>query len=258
MRPATDVDVPVPRTLKLTLAYEGTAFAGWQRQPEARTVQAVLEDSLAVIEERPVAVVAAGRTDAGVHALGQVVSVVVTNRLPPGVLVRALNVRLPGDVRVVAVEEAPPGFDARRHARTKHYRYTIALGADPGPFVRRVVWHLPGRLDVPAMSRAAALLAGQHDFAAFQASGGDVLTSERQLLESRVVEEPGCPHYVRYEVTGTGFLRHMVRNIVGTLVDVGRHRWPAEHMTDILASRSRQRAGRTAPPQGLVLVRVQY
>ncbi len=252
------MDATAPRALKLTLAYEGTGYAGWQRQPEARTVQAVLEDSLAVIEKRPVTVVAAGRTDAGVHALGQVVSVAVTNRLPPGVLVRALNARLPDDVRVVAVEEAPPGFDARRHARTKHYRYTIAIGDDPGPFVRRVVWHLPGRLDVSAMSHAATLLVGQHDFAAFQASGSDVLTSERRLLESRLVEEPGRPHYLRYEVTGTGFLRHMVRNIVGTLVDIGRHRWPAGHMTDILASRSRQRAGPTAPPQGLVLVRVHY
>lgn len=252
------MDITAPRTLKLTLAYEGTAFAGWQRQPEARTVQAVLEDSLAAIEKRSVAVVAAGRTDAGVHALGQVVSVAVANRLPAEVLVRALNARLPDDVRVVAVDEAVPGFNARHHARTKHYRYTMAVGPDPGPFVRRVVWHLPGRLDAAAMTRAAEILVGQHDFAAFQAAGGDALTSERRLLASRLVEEPGRPHYLRYEVIGTGFLRHMVRNIVGTLVDIGRRRWPAEAMADILASRSRQRAGQTAPPQGLVLVRVQY
>lgn len=249
---------PVPRTLKITVAYEGTAFAGWQRQPGERTAQAVLEDAIGAIEERPVTVVAAGRTDAGVHALGQVVSVPVGNRLPPEVLVRALNVRLPDDLRVVAVEEAPPGFDARRDARTKTYRYTLAVGPEPGPFVRRVVWHLRGDLDVAAMVRAAGLLAGRHDFAAFQAAGGDVQTSVRRLLVSRLADQPGAPRYLRYEVVGTGFLRHMVRNIVGTLVDIGRHRWPPDEMRAILASRSRQRAGATAPPHGLVLVRVDY
>jgi tRNA pseudouridine38-40 synthase len=246
------------RTVALTLAYEGTAFAGWQRQPGERTVQQVVEEALSTIEERPVAVVAAGRTDAGVHARGQVVSATVLNRLPPAVLTRALNVRLPEDVRVVSVADARPGFDARRDARAKVYHYTIALGADPGPFVRRVVWHVPQRLDVPAMRQAAAMLAGEHDFAAFQASGGDVLTSVRRLFRSELIETAGPPRLLRYRVAGTGFLRHMVRNIVGTLVDIGKHRWPAEEMADILRSRSRQRAGATAPPHGLVLVRVIY
>jgi tRNA pseudouridine38-40 synthase len=247
-----------PRAIRLTLAYEGTAFAGWQRQPGARTVQAAIEDALAVIEERPVTVVAAGRTDAGVHALAQVASADVFNRLPPLVLMRAINVRLPEDVRVTEVGDAPPGFNARHDARAKVYRYTIAVGDDPGPFVRRVVWHIPQRLDVPAMTRAAARLVGEHDFSAFQAAGGDVKTSVRRLLASELRDEPGMPHYLRYDVTGTGFLRHMVRNIVGTLVDVGRHRWPPEHIVDILASKTRHRAGATAPPQGLALVRVIY
>ena len=240
---------PVPRTLKITLAYEGTA-SGWQRQPGGRTGQAVLEDALSAIERHPVTVVAAGRTDAGVHALGQSSSVRVGNRLAPWVLVRALNVRLPDDLRVVAVEEAPPGFDARRDARTKTYRYTLAVGPDPGPFVRRVVWHVRGDLDVAAMAEAAGMLAGRHDFAAFQAAGGDVRTSVRRLFVSRLVDQPGAPRYLRYEVVGTGFLRHMVRNIVGTLVAVGRHRWPPDEVRAILASRSRQRAGATAPRTG--------
>ena len=247
-----------PRTIRLTLAYEGTAFAGWQRQPGARTVQAAVEDALAAVEQRPVAVVAAGRTDAGVHALAQVASADVFNRLPPPVLMRALNVRLPEDVRVIEAAEAPPGFNARHDARAKVYRYTMAVGHDPGPFVRRVVWHIPARLDVAAMARAAALLVGEHDFSAFQAAGGDVKTSIRRLLASELRDEPGSPHYLRYHVTGTGFLRHMVRNIVGTLVDIGRHRWPADDILHILASRTRHRAGATAPPQGLVLVRVVY
>ena len=250
-------DVPA-RTVALTLAYEGTAFAGWQRQPDVRTVQAVLEDVLSAIEERPVTTVAAGRTDAGVHAVGQVVTVAMRNRLPDAVLARAINVRLPEDVRVVGVREAAPGFDARRDARTKTYRYTIALGEDPGPFVRRLVWHVPQRLDVPAMQRAAAMLAGEHDFAAFQAMGGDVRTSVRRLLQSRLVDEGGTPRYLRYQVTGTGFLRHMVRNIVGTLVEVGVGRWDPWRLLAILESLDRSQAGRTAPPQGLFLTEVQY
>jgi len=246
------------RVIKMTLAYEGTAFAGWQRQPGARTVQDALEQSLAAIENGPVAVVAAGRTDAGVHARAQVVSAEVRNRLPGPVLLRALNVRLPEDVRVTAVEDAAPDFNARRHARAKVYHYTMAVGGDPGPFVRRLVWHIPQTLDVAAMATAAALLTGEHDFAAFQAAGGDVKTSVRRLLRSGLVDAPGSPRYLHYQVMGTGFLRHMVRNIVGTLVDIGRHRWPPEEILAILQSRSRQRAGATAPAQGLVLVKVHY
>ena len=246
------------RTIALTLSYEGTGFAGWQRQPGERTVQAVLEDVLAVIDEQPVTAIAAGRTDAGVHALGQVVSAEVRNHLPPDVLVRAINVRLPEDVRVLSATDAPSGFDARRDARAKVYRYTMALGADPGPFVRRVVWHIPQQLNVAAMQEAAAALVGEHDFGAFQAAGGDLRSSVRRLSKSVLIDEPGTPRYLRYQVTGSGFLRHMVRNIVGTLVDIGKHRWPPEEIAAIVASRSRQRAGPTAPPQGLVLVKVLY
>jgi tRNA pseudouridine38-40 synthase len=246
------------RTLALTVAYEGTAFAGWQRQPDARTVQEVLESALAIIEGQPVGVVAAGRTDAGVHALAQVVSVDVVNPLPPAILRRALNVRLPGDVRVTHVTGKPSGFNARRDARSKAYRYTLLLDTSPSPFVRRVVWAIPPRLDLAAMQRAAALLVGEHDFAAFQAAGGDVRTSVRRVLRSRLRVVPGASGYVHYDIEGTGFLRHMVRNIVGTLVDIGRGRWPAEYIGELLTSRDRRRAGATAPPEGLVLVRVRY
>jgi tRNA pseudouridine38-40 synthase len=246
------------RTLALTVAYEGTDFAGWQRQPGARTVQEVLESALAIIEGQQVGVVAAGRTDAGVHALAQVVSVDVTNRLPAATLQRALNVRLPGDVRVTQVAEKPPGFNARRDARSKAYRYTLLLDPSPSPFVRRVVWAMPPRLDLTAMHQAAAMVVGEHDFAAFQAAGGDVRTSVRRVLRSRLRMVPGPPACVHYDIEGTGFLRHMVRNIVGTLVEIGRGRWPAEYMHELLASRDRRRAGATAPPEGLVLVRVRY
>ncbi len=249
---------PPGRTLALTLAYEGTAFAGWQRQPGERTVQEAIEIALSAIEQRAVGVVAAGRTDAGVHARGQVVSADVMNQLPAATLQRALNVRLPGDVRVTGVAEKPAGFNARRDARSKVYRYTLLLDPSPSPFVRRVVWAIPPRLDLEAMHEAAALLVGEHDFAAFQAAGGDVRTSVRRLLRSRLRVAPGDPPYLHYDVEGTGFLRHMVRNIVGTLVDIGRRRWPPEYMHELLASRDRTRAGATAPPDGLVLMRVRY
>ncbi len=249
---------PAGRVLKLTIAYEGTDFAGWQRQPGARTVQGCLEEAMAAIDKRPVSAVAAGRTDAGVHAWAQVVSIPVRTHLSAAVIQRAINFHLPGDLRVTDVEDAAPDFNARRKSTGKIYRYTMLAGADPDPFTRRVVWRVTGELDVAAMQHAAALLVGEHDFAAFQAAGGDVVTSTRTLRRSSVTRDAAAPHYIRYEVEGTGFLRHMVRNIVGTLVDIGRRRWPPEAMTDILASRSRHRAGATAPPQGLVLVRVLF
>ncbi len=246
------------RTLALTVAYEGTAFGGWQRQPGVRTVQEALESALAAIEERAVTAVAAGRTDAGVHARAQVVSVDVATRLPATTLLRAINVRLPGDVRVTHVADRPPGFNARRDARSKIYRYTLLLDPSPSPFVRRVVWAMPPRLDLAAMQQAAAVVIGEHDFAAFQATGGDVRTTVRRVLRSRLRIAPGQPTYVHYDIEGTGFLRHMVRNIVGTLVDIGRGRWSPDYMHEVLASRDRRRAGATAPPEGLVLMRVRY
>jgi tRNA pseudouridine38-40 synthase len=262
------------RTIGLTLAYEGTAFAGWQRQPDRRTVQEVVELALESIDERPVAVVGAGRTDAGVHALGQVASATVRTALSPDVLQRALNARLPDDVRAVSVCDMPAGFDARHDARAKTYHYALATGPPPSPFVRRLVWHVPRRLDVGAMQAAAGRLVGEHDFAAFQSAGSDVETSVRRLLRSAIVEspprttrgrlgaadDPACDEsrLLHYRVTGTGFLRHMVRTIVGTLVEIGSGRRPPDDVIRILESRDRRRAGATAPPHGLTLMRVHY
>ncbi len=254
------------RTLKLTIAYEGTDFAGWQRQASARTVQAVLEDTLAPIEKRAVTVIGAGRTDAGVHAAAQAASVVVESPIAPDDLLRALNATLPADVRVLAIDEAADGFSARHDAKRKTYRYAIWNGVAPPPSLRRFVWHVPQPIDLAAMSQAASMLVGEHDFAAFQATGSDVKTTVRRLLTSTVhhvavtqlvVIAPG-DRLLRYEVTGTGFLRHMVRNIVGTLADVGRGRLRAHSVTEILASRDRSQASATAPPQGLVLWKVEY
>jgi tRNA pseudouridine38-40 synthase len=245
----------VPRTLKLTIAYDGTDFAGWQMQAGQRTVQGALEDALAPIDDERVVVHSAGRTDAGVHAAGQVISFALKSSIACDALVRAINVRLPPDVRVMRAEEAAEGFNARFDALHKTYHYVIFTGAVVPPPIRHFVWHVPRSLDLSAMNEAAAVLLGEHDFAAFQAAGGDVITTRREILASVVTP---TEDRLTYEVTGTGFLRHMVRNIVGTLVDIGRGRMPASEMIRILQSRDRAEASATAPPQGLTLWRVDY
>ena len=243
------------RTFKLTLAYDGTAFAGWQMQAGQRTVQGVLEEALLPIEGTRVIVHAAGRTDAGVHATGQVVSFSLTSAIAANALLRALNARLPEDVRVMEAQEAPAGFNARFHARQKTYQYAIYNAPVIPPQFRHFAWHVSQPLDVNAMSAAAGVLVGEHDFAAFRAAGSDVISTRRELLVSRVVSR--SPQVI-YEVTGTGFLRHMVRNIAGTLVDIGRGRRPWEDMSRVLQSLNRGRASATAPPHGLALMRVDY
>ena len=254
------------RTLKITLAYDGTAFAGWQRQASERTVQAVLEDTLAPIEKSPVTVIGAGRTDAGVHAAAQVASVSLGSAIGCDELRRALNATLPSDVRVLAIEEAAESFGARHDARRKTYHYAIWNGVAVPPFLRFYAWHVPQPLDIVAMNDAAAVLLGSHDFAAFQATGSDVKTTVRHISVSAVepvdvsalVFGASGDRLLRYQVTGSGFLRHMVRNIVGTLADVGRGRTSVAGVNAILASRDRGAAGATAPPHGLVLWQVEY
>ena len=182
------------RVIKLTLAYDGTAYVGWQRQPNGRSVQALVEDALAPIEGGPVTVAGAGRTDAGVHALGQVASVELAATLEPATLARALNATLPADVRVLEAAEAPPGFHARFSAAGKTYRYQIRQARVVSPFEHRYVWHHPRALDVAAMARAADALVGRHDFAAFQAAGSDVATTVRTVTAARVEARPaGAP-----------------------------------------------------------------
>jgi tRNA pseudouridine38-40 synthase len=232
-------------------------------------VQGLLEDALKELDGGEVAVAGAGRTDAGVHALGQVASFSLRGGHGPDVVVRALNARLPPTIRVHAAEEVPPEFHARFAARSKTYRYRIWNGPVASPFERRHVWHIIETLDVPAMNAAAQMLVGRHDFAAFQATGSDAASTEREVLSS-VVRGPHAAignqsafrlppsALLEYEISGTGFLRHMVRVIVGTLVEIGRGRKSAEWMQEVLASRDRSAAGRTAPPDGLFLDRVDY
>src|SRR5262249_26383584 len=207
------------RTLKLTVAYDGTRFVGWQRQADGESIQALIEDALARFEGGPVTLPGAGRTEAGVQALGQVASAQVTFGHDTESIARGLNAQLPEDIRIVTVAEAPPGFHARFDARSKTYRYRLRTTAASDPFDRAYSWHVGDRLDTAAMATAARAFVGTHDFAAFQSSGSEVRDTVRTVLRSDLVIEPVM---TTYEITGNGFLRHMVRAIVGTLVEVGR------------------------------------
>ena len=268
-------------TFKITLAYDGTDYVGWQRQANGVSIQALIEEALRALDGRDVTVSGAGRTDAGVHALGQVAAFTIARELEPDALIRALNAHLPRAIRVLSAEPALPAFHPRFGARAKTYRYRVWNGDVMSPFERRYAWHVPGPLDVEAMRAAARLLEGRHDFAAFQAAGSSVATTVREIVMSTISttedavdmeEESGSQarfdllvpsvhrggELIVYDVTGSGFLRHMVRIIVGSLVEVGRGRQPAEWISGVIASGNRAMAGPTAPPDGLFLVRVEY
>jgi tRNA pseudouridine38-40 synthase len=258
------------RTIKLTIAYDGTDFAGWQRQATERTVQAAIEDALGEFERTGrVVIVGAGRTDAGVHAAGQVASAMLHSPIACADLQRGLNAKLPEDVRIIAVDEMPSGFNAQFAARRKTYRYWIWSSGVVPPQRRRYVWHVPQWLDLDLMHQAAQSLVGEHDFAGFQAAGGDVVTTVRLMVaagvrrihrshETAAISPIAPGELVLFEITGTGFLRHMVRNIAGTLVDIGRKRRGVEDIAAIIAARDRSLASATAPPHGLTLWRVEY
>ncbi len=265
-------------TFRITVAYDGTDFIGWQRQAEGTSIQGALEAAVGALDERDVTVIGAGRTDAGVHALGQVAAFRIERPMAADAVVRALNARLPETVRVLEAAEAPASFHPQFDARAKTYRYRIWNASAMSPFERRYAWHLPGALDVDAMQAAARLIEGEHDFAAFQGGGSDVATTVRTVFSSQIRAgshlaprtphpaprtshpAPRTPHPVlwEYEITGSGFLRHMVRTLVGTLVEVGRRREPIEWVGRVIESRDRAAAGQTAPAQGLFLVGVDY
>ena len=258
------------RTLKLTVAYDGTSFVGWQRQAAGTSIQGLLEAILSDIDGQPVEVAGAGRTDAGVHALGQVASAGLQTSLDVATLRRALNARLPEDVRVLEVAEAPADFHARFSACGKSYRYLMATGPVLSPFASRYVWHVPGApLDVAAMSAALSDLMGTHDFSAFQSTGTAVPHAVRTITEASVTDvttDPPPPlggdvacggRLVAVDLAADGFLRHMVRAIAGTLVEVGTGR-RSHGLAGLISSKDRGAAGPTAPAHGLWLVRVVY
>jgi tRNA pseudouridine38-40 synthase len=247
------------RTLKLTIAYDGSDFAGWQYQAGLRTIQGAIEQTIAKITGEKLRVSGSGRTDAGVHALGQVASFRTESMMSTAILHRALIAELPPAIVISAVEEAPDGFHATRDAVSKRYRYVLHDGRLPSVFDRRHVWRIRSTLDDAAMRRAAEPLVGEHDFISFESSGSRRDTTVRTvsaLSIERGVDERA--DYVTLEIEADGFLYNMVRTITGTLVEVGRGRKPESWAAEALAARDRRAAGPKAPPQGLFLVHVKY
>lgn len=264
------------RNIGLLISYDGTDFHGWQRQPNALTVQGCLESAIERILGEKAQVCGSGRTDAGVHALNQVANFKTKCSIPCDNLMRALNNTLQSTVRIKDVQEMPLRFHARHDARSKTYRYRILQAPVASPFFCRFAWHYPYPLDINHMAQAAKFFEGEHDFSSFAAAEGDIEEEEvcdaeerrrvhprvsksmvRRVLASRIFCRPRTSILV-YEVSGNGFLHHMVRNIVGTLLEVGRGKLQPSDVVRILKARDRTLAGPTAPAQGLCLVSVDY
>jgi len=251
----------VTRSFKLTVAYDGTSFCGWQVQPNQPTIQGHLQDALQRLTGDQVQVIGSGRTDAGVHAHAQVASCSLVWRDTPQHLLRAINTKLPESIVVSGAEEAREGFHAIRHAIGKRYRYQLKIGGVRDVFDYRYHWHLHGELDMGQMRLAAKRLIGEHDFKSFQAAGADRKTTVRTIracdLFVQAVEDDQTS-ILLIEVEADGFLYNMVRNIVGTLVEVGRGKRTVEWIDQVLVARDRDVAGPTAPACGLFLLRVDY
>ncbi|MFV0446793.1 MAG: tRNA pseudouridine(38-40) synthase TruA [Planctomycetaceae bacterium] len=262
-------------TIRLTIAYDGGQFSGWQIQPDRRTVQGVVEEAIRELTGESVRVFSAGRTDAGVHALGQVAHFHSNFRIPPEKWRPALQSRLPDDVVILESAAADDEFHATFSATQKRYRYIIRLSLVEDPLLRRYAWRMNGSLDLDAMRSAAQSLLGQHDFRCFESDWPNKATSVRTIFDvslTAVSRWPGWgtaplaeqpPHqnngeFVVFEISGDGFLYNMVRAIVGTLVNVGRGKWPVESLARIIAGQDRSLAGETAPAHGLYLVSVDY
>ena len=244
------------RTIKLSVAYDGTGYVGWQRQASGESIQGLLEDALSTIDHRRVTVHGAGRTDAGVHATGQVASARVACTHAERTLLRALNASLPPAVRVFDVCVMPESFHARFSATGKTYEYRIWNGTIVPPMLRLYTWHVPQSLDAALIERAAEALQGEHDFAAFQGARSVTHSSVRRVTDARWGQ--GADGSLVFAISGEGFLRHMVRSVVGTLVEIGHRQRPASHLAALLDRPNRSEAGRTAPACGLCLVRVDY
>jgi len=254
-RPSAATALSSPRTYRLVLAYDGTGLHGWQTQPDAPTVQGLLLAAAGGVFEEEVRVVGASRTDAGVHALGQTAALTTSSPLSPAAVLGALNAHLPREIRVVSADDATPGFDARRAARGKRYAYLIDNGAVPSPQLLRYAWHRPRPLDVTGLRQALSRVRGGHDFSAFCASAG---RAADPVCRVRAVHVRRRKSLVAIVISADRFLHHMVRNLVGSAVEVGRGARPPDWMEGVLRARDRTRAGPTAPAHGLTLLRVLY
>ena len=271
--------IPPGRNIALRLAYDGTPFCGWQVQPNGPTIQAALQTAIRKLTGESVIVYSAGRTDSGVHALGQVANFYSSSPIPPTQFAAALQTHLPCEIQLLQSWEAPPEFHATFAARWKRYRYLIHNAAQPVPFLRNRCWWLRRRLDVEAMQAAAHHLLGTHDFRCFETEWPNKTTSVRTIHELNLFRQPLWDPWRPYavpraesppsteprdnslvclEIAADGFLYNMVRSITGTLVNVGRGRWTSADVARILAAQDRNLAGATAPAEGLYLVQVEY
>lgn len=247
------------RNVKLTIAYDGSEYHGWQIQPGFRTVQGTLTEALRALLGPTARICGASRTDAGVSALGQVGLIQIDSPIPTAHLARAITDRLPEDIAIVKAEEVRMGFDVIGEVVDKLYRYTIFSGPVRPVLHTRHCWHVTAALDVEAMAAAAGSLVGTRDFKSFAAAADHRQDSVRTVFRCDVTGEPADDgRWITVEVEGDGFLYNMVRNIVGTLVEVGIGRWPAEKIPEILEAKDRRAAGPIAPPNGLCLIRVTY
>lgn len=247
------------RNMRLVLSYDGTDFSGWQVQPDAATIQGTLALAIGRITRENVLPQGSGRTDAGVHALAQVATFVTASPIPEANFVKALNDTLPATIRVLEAKQVTEDFHARKSARRKTYRYRIYRGAICPPFLARYVWHYPYPLDEDAMAEAAKFILGEHDFTSFAAvdpeTGADETSPIRKIFSSSWQRDGD---ELLYTVEGSGFLHHMVRNLVGTFLLVGKGTRLASDTDRILAEKNRSSAGATAPARGLWLVKVEY
>lgn len=242
-------------TVKLIVEYDGTAYAGWQRQPDQPTIQEALETAVRDLTQIKVSIVGAGRTDAGVHALGQVASFRIDKDWTPREWLKGMNARLPEDIAVRSADIMPDGFHARYAASGKLYEYRILNRPARSAVDRRYIWHLHKTLDVEAMQRAASLLAGSRDFSSFE---GSLTDNEDPVCDLQRLSIDRDGDVIRIQAYADRFLKHMVRTMVGTLVEVGHRQRNAEEIPAILAAQNRTKAGRTAPAHGLFLLHVDY
>jgi len=245
------------RNVKLTIEYDGTGYQGWQVQGDSPTIQLILEQQIPKAVQHPVRVTGSGRTDSGVHAVGQVANFQTESAIPAGNLVHAVNAHLPRDIAVVSAEDVPEAFHARFSAKGKTYRYTILNREARSPLLRDRAWHVRTKLDVDRMVLAARHLAGEHDFQAFQSKSAETeeMSTVRTITQLDIASHDSL---VEFTVSASGFLYNMVRAIVGTLVQVGVGRFEPADVQRILQSRDRSQAGPTAPARGLCLIEVHY
>jgi tRNA pseudouridine38-40 synthase len=244
------------RTIKLTIEYDGTNYQGWQVQPKGPTIQGMIEEKLALLTGETIHLIGSGRTDAGVHALGQIAHFKTRSKMDIRSIQRALNSLLPRDIGIQRAEEVEEDFHARKHSQSKVYEYQILNRNLRSVFHRGHAWHLPQELDLKEMKKATQKLMGEHDFSSFRSVGSPTRTAVRRVI--RAEWRKSRDGLLRFEIEANGFLKQMVRAIVGTLVEVGQGKVSSEGFQGILDSKDRKRAGPTAPAHGLFLKEVKY